>query len=58
MVFVEEIARGTSGAHLRVYLDRFAHWMSGKRRRPTGEIPAVVPHAADKPADAGTRAAD
>jgi len=23
-----------------LYLDRFAHWMSGKRRRPTGEIPA------------------
>ena len=41
-----------------LYLDRFAHWMSGKRRRPTGEIPATVPAAATPPSDAGTRAAD
>ncbi|HEY2613946.1 MAG TPA: efflux RND transporter permease subunit, partial [Reyranella sp.] len=41
-----------------LYLDRFAHWMSGKRRRPTGEIPATVPAAAKPPADVGTRAAD
>ena len=41
-----------------LFLDRFAHWVSGKRRRPTGEIPAAVPHAADKSADADTRAAD
>jgi multidrug efflux pump subunit AcrB len=41
-----------------LYLDRFAHWMSGKRRRPTGEIPATVPAAAKPLADAGTRAAD
>jgi hypothetical protein len=32
--------------------------MSGKRRRPTGEIPATVPAAAKPPADVGTRAAD
>ena len=41
-----------------LYLDRFAHWMSGKRRRPTGEIPATVPATAKPPSDAGTRAAD
>ncbi len=41
-----------------LYLDRFAHWVSGKRRRPAGEIPAAVPHAADVPADSGTQAAD
>jgi hydrophobe/amphiphile efflux-1 (HAE1) family protein len=41
-----------------LYLDRFAHWVSGKRRRPTGEVPASVPRAPDTPADAGTRAAD
>jgi len=41
-----------------LYLDRFAHWLAGKRRRPTGEIPANVPEADDKPPDAGTRAAD
>ena len=31
-----------------LYLDRFAHWLSGKRRRPTGEIPATVPAAASR----------
>jgi hypothetical protein len=41
-----------------LYLDRFVHWMSGKRRRPTGEIPTTVPAAATSPSDAGTRAAD
>jgi hydrophobe/amphiphile efflux-1 (HAE1) family protein len=41
-----------------LYFDRLGHWMSGKRRRPTGEIPATVPAAAKPPADAGTRAAD
>ena len=41
-----------------LYLDRFAHWMSGKRRRPAGEIPATVPATAKEPSDAGTRAAD
>ncbi|HEX9524171.1 MAG TPA: efflux RND transporter permease subunit, partial [Reyranella sp.] len=41
-----------------LYLDRFAHWMSGKRRRPAGEIPVTVPAAAQPPSDAGTRAAD
>ena len=41
-----------------LYLDRFAHWLSGKRRRPTGEIPAAVPAAAAPPPDAGARAAD
>jgi hydrophobe/amphiphile efflux-1 (HAE1) family protein len=41
-----------------LYLDRFAHWMSGKRRRPTGEIPATVPAAAQPPSHSGTRAAD
>jgi hypothetical protein len=41
-----------------LYLDRFAHWLGGKRRRPTGEIPAAVPHATGKPVDADTRAAD
>jgi len=41
-----------------LYFDRLGRWMSGKRLRPAGEIPAVVPHATDKPADAGTRAAD
>ncbi len=41
-----------------LYLDRFAHWVSGKRRRPTGEIPAAIPQVAGKPAEADTRAAD
>ena len=41
-----------------LYFDRFAHWLSGKRRRPTGEIPATVPAIADHAHDAGTRAAD
>ncbi|MBV8393518.1 MAG: efflux RND transporter permease subunit, partial [Alphaproteobacteria bacterium] len=41
-----------------LYFDRFAHWLSGKRRRPTGTIPATVPAIADKPAEAGVRAAD
>jgi len=41
-----------------LYLDRFAHWMGGKRRRPTGEIPAAVPAAAELPPHSGTRAAD
>jgi hydrophobe/amphiphile efflux-1 (HAE1) family protein len=41
-----------------LYFDRFAHWLSGKRRRPTGEIPAVVPAPTDQTAEAGTRAAD
>ena len=40
-----------------LYLDRFQHWLAGKRRRPTGEIPAAVPHAPPT-ADAGTHAAD
>ncbi|HTR83881.1 MAG TPA: efflux RND transporter permease subunit [Reyranella sp.] len=41
-----------------LYFDRFGHWLSGKKRRPTGEIPAAVPAVAAHPADAGTRAAD
>jgi hydrophobe/amphiphile efflux-1 (HAE1) family protein len=41
-----------------LYFDRFGHWLSGKKRRPTGEIPAAVPAATDHRADAGTRAAD
>jgi hydrophobe/amphiphile efflux-1 (HAE1) family protein len=41
-----------------LYLDRFAHWLSGKRRRPTGEIPATVPAITGKSDDAGARAAD
>ncbi len=41
-----------------LYFDRFGHWLAGKKRRPTGEIPASVPSREPKPADAGTRAAD
>jgi len=41
-----------------LYFDRFGQWMSGKRRRPMGEVPAAVPHAAPALADADTRAAD
>ncbi len=41
-----------------LYFDRFGHWLAGKRRRPTGEVPAAVPSIEPKPADAGTRAAD
>jgi hydrophobe/amphiphile efflux-1 (HAE1) family protein len=41
-----------------LYFDRFAHWVSGKRRRPTGEIPATVPALGDKTPDTGIRAAD
>jgi hydrophobe/amphiphile efflux-1 (HAE1) family protein len=40
-----------------LYLDRFARWVSGKRRRPTGEIPENVP-AKDQPGESGVRAAD
>jgi hydrophobe/amphiphile efflux-1 (HAE1) family protein len=42
-----------------LYFDRLGHWLSGRRRRPTGETPAIVPApTTDKPADTGTRAAD
>ncbi|HLG46944.1 MAG TPA: multidrug efflux RND transporter permease subunit [Reyranella sp.] len=41
-----------------LYFDRFAHWLSGKRRRPTGEIPANVPAKDQVPGEAGARAAD
>jgi multidrug efflux pump len=41
-----------------LYFDRFAHWLSGKRRRPTGEIPATVPAKEHIPGEAGARAAD
>jgi multidrug efflux pump subunit AcrB len=41
-----------------LYLDRFAHWMSGKQRRPAGEIPAAVPALPSPSPGAGTRAAD
>ena len=41
-----------------LYFDRFAHWLSGKRKRPAGEIPASVPPATDKAHDTETRAAD
>jgi hydrophobe/amphiphile efflux-1 (HAE1) family protein len=41
-----------------LYFDRFAHWLSGKRRRPTGEIPAAVPAATEMPAHVGTHAAE
>ena len=44
-----------------LYFDRFGHWLGGKKRRPTGEIPAAVPSVAPAghaPADVGTRAAD
>jgi multidrug efflux pump subunit AcrB len=40
-----------------LYLDRFQHWLAGKRRRPTGAIPAAVPHVPPT-AQAGTHAAD
>jgi multidrug efflux pump subunit AcrB len=40
-----------------LYLDRLAHWLSGKQRRPAGEMPASVPQPGAKP-EAGTRAAD
>jgi hydrophobe/amphiphile efflux-1 (HAE1) family protein len=41
-----------------LYLDRFAHWLSGKRRRPTGEVPESVPALPPPSHDSGTRAAD
>jgi hydrophobe/amphiphile efflux-1 (HAE1) family protein len=46
-----------------LYFDRFAHWLSGKRRRPTGEIPGTVPAIAETTVETGTsgtgiRAAD
>ena len=41
-----------------LYLDRFAHWLSGKQRRPAGEIPESVPATAPPAADAGIRAAE
>ena len=41
-----------------LYLDRFAHWLSGKQRRPAGEIPESVPATASASADAGVRAAE
>jgi hydrophobe/amphiphile efflux-1 (HAE1) family protein len=41
-----------------LYLDRFSHWLSGKRRRPTGETPAGVPAHGEPPSHSGTRAAD
>jgi multidrug efflux pump subunit AcrB len=41
-----------------LYFDRFGHWLSGKRRRPTGEVPSSVPEPAQPSSEAGTRAAD
>jgi hydrophobe/amphiphile efflux-1 (HAE1) family protein len=41
-----------------LYLDRFAHWLSGKQRRPAGEIPESVPLLPPPSADAAARAAD
>jgi multidrug efflux pump subunit AcrB len=41
-----------------LYFDRFAHWLSGKRKRPTGEIPANVPAQDQASGEAGARAAD
>jgi multidrug efflux pump subunit AcrB len=41
-----------------LYLDRFAHWLGGKRHRPVGEIPIAVRALTDRPADPGARAAD
>jgi len=40
-----------------LYLDRFAHYLSGRRRRPAGAVPAAVPSAAE-PAHKDVRAAD
>jgi hydrophobe/amphiphile efflux-1 (HAE1) family protein len=41
-----------------LYFDRFGHWLSGKRRRPTGEVPSSVPEPAQPSSEAATRAAD
>jgi hydrophobe/amphiphile efflux-1 (HAE1) family protein len=41
-----------------LYLDRFAHWVSGKQRRPAGEIPESVPVLPPPAPAAGVRAAD
>ncbi len=41
-----------------LYLDRFAHWLNGKRRRPAGHVPDAVPAAVDPQSHAGTHAAD
>jgi multidrug efflux pump subunit AcrB len=41
-----------------LYLDRFAHWLSGKQRRPSGEIPGNVPTVAPESDAAGRKAAD
>ena len=41
-----------------LYFDRFGHWLAGKRRRPSGEVPAAVPEATAKAAGRDTRAAD
>ncbi|CAN5269337.1 multidrug efflux RND transporter permease subunit [soil metagenome] len=41
-----------------LYLDRFAHWLSGRQPRPAGEIPETVPTLPPPSSDAGTRAAD
>ena len=40
-----------------LYLDRFAHYLSGRRRRPAGAVPAAVPPAAEPP-HKDVRAAD
>ena len=41
-----------------LYLDRFAHWLSGKQRRPAGEIPEAVPVLPPPATQTGVRAAD
>jgi hypothetical protein len=41
-----------------LYFDRLAHWLSGKRRRPTGAIPESVPETGHVAGEAGVRAAD
>jgi hydrophobe/amphiphile efflux-1 (HAE1) family protein len=40
-----------------LYLDRFQHWLAGKRRRPIGVIPSAVPPATPA-GQAGTHAAE
>ncbi|WP_428672700.1 multidrug efflux RND transporter permease subunit [Reyranella sp.] len=41
-----------------LYLDRFAHWLGGKQRRPAGEIPDAVPALPPPSSEAGIRAAE
>ena len=41
-----------------LYLDRFAHWLGGRRQRPAGEVPAAIPAPTAPATPSDVRAAE